>query len=352
MSTHSSHKDPAAKVVLLVSLLLILATVFVLVSSLFSTISKNSTKGEIDMDTLVANNASMVEAKIKPIGEVTTSDASGAVAAGPARSGEEVYTAVCSACHGTGAAGAPKVDDKAAWAPRVDKGFDALMHTAINGKGAMPARGGQNVPDAELKAAIAYMTTKAGFNLAIPKDEAPAAKAEEPTKDAASTDAKSEAEAETTTDEKKEEAPAANAAPVAPSAPETPKTPETPKAEEASAPVAVATPEVAATPEAVATPEVAAAPVSEEKAAPAISGETIYKSTCFACHGMGVAGSPKLGDKTAWEPRIAKGNDALYTSAIKGVQSSTGVMPPKGGNFSLSDDEVKAAVDYMVTSSK
>ncbi len=347
MSTHSSHKDPAAKVVLLVSLLLILATVFVLVSSLFSTISKNSTKGEIDMDTLVANNASMVEAKIKPIGEVTTSDASGAVAAGPARSGEEVYTAVCAACHGTGAAGAPKIDDKAAWAPRVDTGFDALMNTAINGKGAMPARGGQNVPDAELKAAIAYMTTKAGFNLAIPKDEAPAAKAEEPTKEATSTDAKPKAEAETTTDEKKEEAPAAaSAAPVAPSAPETPKTPETPKAEEASAPVTVAAPE------AVATPEVAAAPVSEEKAAPAISGETIYKSTCFACHGMGVAGSPKLGDKAAWEPRIAKGNDALYTSAIKGVQSTTGVMPPKGGNFSLSDDEVKAAVDYMVASAK
>ena len=74
------------------------------------------------------------------------------------------------------------------------------------------------------------------------------------------------------------------------------------------------------------------------------SGEEVYNTVCFACHKEGVADAPKLGDKAAWEPRIATGMDALYEATIKGK----GVMPAKGGNPALSDDEVKAAVDYMV----
>ena len=68
----------------------------------------------------------------------------------------------------------------------------------------------------------------------------------------------------------------------------------------------------------------------------------------MACHGAGVAGAPKFGDKAAWAPRIKLGMAALYQVAIAGK----GVMPPKGGNTSLSDDAVKAAVDYMVAASK
>ncbi|TAM47417.1 MAG: cytochrome c5 family protein [Gammaproteobacteria bacterium] len=81
-------------------------------------------------------------------------------------------------------------------------------------------------------------------------------------------------------------------------------------------------------------------------------GEETYKKTCFACHDAGVAGAPKLGDKANWGPRIAQGMDKLYTNSIKGFQGKTGVMPPKGGNTALSDADVKAAVDFMVSKAK
>ena len=90
-------------------------------------------------------------------------------------------------------------------------------------------------------------------------------------------------------------------------------------------------------------------------AAPAgkVDGEKVYKALCFSCHDMGIAGAPKLGDKTEWDPRIAKGMDALYTSALKGKNDVPGkVMPAKGGNPALSDDEVKASVDFMVSKAK
>jgi cytochrome c5 len=98
-------------------------------------------------------------------------------------------------------------------------------------------------------------------------------------------------------------------------------------------------------------PEAAAeAPKADDKAADAakIDGEKIYKGLCMSCHDAGIAGSPKLGDKAAWEPRIATGMDALYASSLKGK----GAMPAKGGNAALSDDEVKAAVDHMVAQVK
>ncbi len=77
-------------------------------------------------------------------------------------------------------------------------------------------------------------------------------------------------------------------------------------------------------------------------------GPTVYASVCGACHDSGAAGAPKMGDKGAWAPRIATGNNALYQSAIAGK----GAMPPKGGAANLSDDEIKAAVDYLVGKSK
>ena len=80
-------------------------------------------------------------------------------------------------------------------------------------------------------------------------------------------------------------------------------------------------------------------------------GETVYKSACFACHDTGVAGSPKLGDAAVWEPRIAQGLQTLVDRAINGFQN-IGFMPPKGGNPTLSDQEVAAAVGYMVTHSQ
>jgi cytochrome c5 len=75
------------------------------------------------------------------------------------------------------------------------------------------------------------------------------------------------------------------------------------------------------------------------------TGEKIYTATCLACHGAGVLGAPKFGDKAMWAPRIAKGMDALYANSIKGINT----MPARGGNAALKDDEMNAAVDYMVS---
>jgi len=81
-------------------------------------------------------------------------------------------------------------------------------------------------------------------------------------------------------------------------------------------------------------------------------GETTYKTACFACHGTGAAGAPKLGDKAAWGPRIKKGNATLYKHALHGFKGNKGFMPAKGGRATLADADVKAAVDYMVGKAK
>ncbi|WP_418288000.1 c-type cytochrome [Melaminivora suipulveris] len=80
-------------------------------------------------------------------------------------------------------------------------------------------------------------------------------------------------------------------------------------------------------------------------------GKSVYDKTCALCHAAGVAGAPKPGDKGDWSPRIAQGNDTLYKHAIEGFTGKKGVMPPRGGAVNLSDDEVKSAVDYMVSQS-
>lgn len=85
-------------------------------------------------------------------------------------------------------------------------------------------------------------------------------------------------------------------------------------------------------------------------AASADKGKATYDASCAACHAAGVAGAPKLGDKTAWKDRIAKGMDKLYEVALKGKPGTP--MMPKGGNTALKDDDVKASVDYMVSKAK
>lgn len=106
-------------------------------------------------------------------------------------------------------------------------------------------------------------------------------------------------------------------------------------------------------------PEAAApapAPAAPEAAAPAAAdsemGKSVYNKTCALCHGVGAAGAPKPGDKADWGPRIAQGNDLLYKHSLEGYTGAKGVMPARGGAAALKDEEVKAAVDYMVAQSK
>ncbi|NHZ96033.1 cytochrome c5 family protein [Massilia sp. CCM 8734] len=118
---------------------------------------------------------------------------------------------------------------------------------------------------------------------------------------------------------------------------------------------AAATPESAPASAAI-TPAPAPAPAPPPAAAPApapsapsaavlAAGEKIYTASCASCHAAAVMGAPKLGDKPSWTPRIAKGVDVLYASAINGLK----MMPPRGGNAALKDEEIKSVVDFMVS---
>lgn len=255
-----------------------------------------------------SDNEAARHQRIMPVGSVEVADPN---APRVALSGEQVYQQVCKTCHEAGLAGAPKMGDKAAWAPRIAEGTETLFKHAIGGftgkAGAMPAKGGNpDLADDDVERAVVYMANHSGAQFKEPA--APAATT------AATAPANTAAAAATATATASASASAAAAVP-------------------AAANVAVATP--------------AAAP-SAAKA----DGKSVYDSTCHVCHGPGIAGAPKFGDKAAWTPRIAEGMATLHQHALHGFQGKTGVMPPKGGNMSLSDADVEAAVDYMASAAK
>jgi cytochrome c5 len=113
-----------------------------------------------------------VAARIQPIGTVELRDAS---APRVLRAGQEVYKAQCAVCHDAGVAGAPKFGDAGAWAPRIATGYEALLNSALKGKGAMGAQGGGEFSDLEIGRAVVYMANNAGGKL--PEPQAPAAEA-------------------------------------------------------------------------------------------------------------------------------------------------------------------------------
>ena len=242
-------------------------------------------------DTGTHESDNQVLARIQPVGTVVLAEATGPKGM---LTGEQVFGQVCKTCHETGLAGAPKVGDKAAWGKVIAEGEKVAFEHAINGFKAMPPKGGNSdLTDDEVKRAVVFMASKAGANWT---------------------------------------APAVTAVATAPAAAPT-----------SAAPVASA----AASPAPAATPPAAVASAAPA-AAGAADGKKIYESTCIACHGAGIAGAPKFGDKAAWAPRLKAGMDAVYEIALHGK----GVMPPKGGNPSLSDADVKAAVNYMVAAAK
>lgn len=252
------------------------------------------TAGEVseELDTKRAGDSRLmaeVSKRIAPVGTVEVVKADAAPA--QPKSGSQVVTEACGACHSSGALGAPKIGDGADWGARLaaQGGIDGLVTSAINGKGSMPPRGGAaGLSDQEIRGAIEHMLSESGV------DSAAAA------------------------------APAPAASPVA-------------EAAEAASNMMDGMMGAAKDMAAAAMP---AAPAGLDLA----KGKSIYDSACFVCHATGAAGAPKLGDKAAWAPRIAQGMDALFTTALKGK----GAMPAKGGRMDLSDEDVKAAVAYMV----
>ncbi|HEY8608633.1 MAG TPA: c-type cytochrome [Noviherbaspirillum sp.] len=239
-----------------------------------------------------------VAARLRPVADVgfTFRDAN---APKQLQAGDVVYKAVCAACHDSGAAGAPKTGDAGAWSARISQGQATLVEHAIKGIRAMPAKGGNpDLDDVEVERAVVFMANQSGGKLKEPAVKAPATAQGAP--------AATEAGAQTAS---------------------------------ASAPVASSPTQQQQA--------VAAATQPEAK----VDGKKVFDASCAACHGTGVAGAPKIGDKANWEPRIKQGNATLYEHAIKGFQGKAGMMPPKGGS-AASDEEVKAAVDYMVAGSK
>jgi cytochrome c5 len=301
-STHQEHTDEehigpirTPKQLLLTVIFAFVVPVFIIIGLVAYVVAENKPAGSAQAESQALGGITAqdldrgVAERIRKVGIVEIRDTNRAL-----RSGEDVFKAQCSTCHATGAAGSPKFGDAAAWGPRIAKGFDALVQSALHGKGAMPAQGGGDFDDLEIARGAAFMANAGGAKFAEPQR-------------AAATAAASAAE------------PAAAPAP-------------------ASAAAATAAP--------TATPVVAAGPAAQPAAA-AGGGEALYKQTCVACHGAGVAGAPKFGDKAAWAPRVKQGVDALVQSAIKGK----GAMPPRGGS-SASDAEMKAAVQYMVDAAK
>jgi cytochrome c5 len=257
-----------------------------------------------------------LEENIKPVASVEVAAAD----AGPHvdKSGEEVVKAVCSMCHAAGLMNAPKIGDKGQWGPRIEQGYDTLISHAINGIRSMPARGGNAaLTDGEIANAVANMANQAGANFTPPAPKAAAADGK--AVEAAPADAKAAAAVVATT-----------AAVVASTAK---------KVDEKKAEV------TKAAPVAVAEKVVAPAVVADAAPAPAKgkSGQDVYKAVCSMCHGTGLMNAPKFGDKEQWAPRIAQGHDTLVSHALKGIR----MMPAKGGNAGLSDDEVAGAVKYM-----
>ena len=114
----------------------------------------NTAKGTKPVDPEAAN------LRIAPV--ATLKIAAPVAAGGAARSGEQIYQAACAACHDAGVAGAPKLGDKGAWAPRLALGLDGLLKSAIAGKNAMPPKGGSDANDTELAAAIVFVANKSG----------------------------------------------------------------------------------------------------------------------------------------------------------------------------------------------
>ena len=91
---------------------------------------------------------------------------------------------------------------------------------------------------------------------------------------------------------------------------------------------------------------------SPAASAAVLPGEQVYSTTCIACHGAGVAGAPKFGDREAWAPRLGQGPAVLHKHALEGFQGKAGVMPAKGGRTDLADQSILNAVDYMANAAK
>ncbi|WP_334022597.1 c-type cytochrome [Burkholderia gladioli] len=312
MSEAPHHEAPIKTPGQLIAVIVASFAIPIVIIILFATYANHVFRTGAGTDSL---SDAAVAARIAPLAQVDVKDAN---APRSYKSGEEIYKAVCVTCHASGAAGAPKFGNAGDWAPRIAQGYDTLLHVALTGKGAMPARGGtspDDVSDFEIARAVVYMANNSGAKFADPVQ--PAAGAAAGASGAATAGGASDA--------------SANAASGGSAVPDA--------AAAANAQAAAAMAAIAALPKAGAAPAVAPGGAG--------AGKALYDSVCVACHAAGVLGAPKFGNKADWAPRLKDSMDTVYNYALHGK----GSMPPKGGS-NAPDDQVKAAVDYMVGAAK
>lgn len=240
---------------------------------------------------------SLIE-RIAPVGKVrlelgldsetaeTTSGSSPAVATVEpvGDPGKAIYDQACFACHATPVLGAPVLGDVAAWEPRLEKGFDMLLSNVING---YTGENGVMPPKGGfMHLSDAQISEGLVYMLRASGGES-----------------------------------LVGAAPAEPQA------------------------DATAAPEAPASSDDSSAAANGEDL---LKGKEVYDSACFICHTPGAAGAPKHGDPESWDDRLAQGMGILNDHAIKGYMGKAGLMPPKGGRVDLSDEDVRAAVAFMV----
>jgi cytochrome c5 len=281
MSTHDAHESPIKTPKQLITTIVLCFIIPITLLILLAGWVASGVKPQAGLDK--AQIVQRTEGLIKPIASHVYKTVD------EVRTGEQTYTEVCASCHAAGLMNAPKFGDIAGWATRLKMGLEGLVASAIKGKGAMPAKGGNaDLSDTDIQNAVIYMTNASGANFKAPVIEAVA-----------------------------------------------------------TVPVAIskevpATPVIAPMP-AVSTP----VPASVAPVVVADAGKKLYESACMACHAAGIAGAPKFGDKAAWAARSTVGVDALVASVIKGK----GIMAARGGS-QATDTELKQTVQYMLAAAK
>lgn len=164
MSAHHEERGPTSVGEFLLALIGGLGTPLIAIIMIAGLIYKVQTN-QIDTDK-VDNSVAVTAEAIKPVGQLVAVDAN---APRVEQSGEQVYNAVCTSCHAAGALGAPKVGDKGQWGPRLAKGYDGLLKSAIGGIRQMPARGGNpDLSDTEVGRAIVFMANQSGASFKMP----------------------------------------------------------------------------------------------------------------------------------------------------------------------------------------
>ncbi len=253
---------------------------------------------------------------------IVVSEGSATEVAVAPRGGEDVYSQSCAACHAAGVSGAPK-PEKADWEPRLEKGYDQILSHAINGvpNTAMAAKGGSiNLQDQEVANAVIYMLTTAGITDFAPAEIITLESTEESEVKAQEADSESSADTNSVS--------ADSAA----------------SEQKAEIKNDTVTETIVSDDD---TEEVAETSVAAE--ADHARGQEVYTARCAVCHDTGVSGAPKPGSDE-FAPRVeARGYDGLVNSGINGLADTA--MMAKGGAADLSDEDVTAAVAYMLSES-